>query len=438
MLLSRAEQAEYPLFLLLVFLLPSQLGLHFWPSFTNVLGIRIDYLAPTFYLTDFLVLLLFLLNLTHKNALFKIHQTTGKIWLVFVATALPGLFLAKNQWLVFYGLLKLAEITIVAFLTFRFLSAKGEKSFLKAFSLGIILECVLALFQIKNQASIGGIWYFLGERYFTSQTPGIANASINGELVLRPYATFPHPNVLAFYLLLGIVLILLNWRRLVPQKTINFAATFYIVVLVLASIVLLLTLARSVFFFWLVFLFVFSLRKWPQKRRKFLVVGMLIFVLLLFIFAPLALGRFKNLFAGESYQIRKNLLEASLSMIRQSWFLGVGKNNFLLNLPFYLHTPLTYSSLQPVHNIFVLVLAEQGIFGLLSFTVFLLRIFWQGVKQKEAICFWLLLLVFWVGLEDHYLLTLQQGQLLFALVIGICFYLLRKKLLKTEHRKIAK
>ena len=46
------------LFWLLILLLPVQLGRHFWPDFSFVLGLKIDYLSPTFYLTDLLVLMI--------------------------------------------------------------------------------------------------------------------------------------------------------------------------------------------------------------------------------------------------------------------------------------------------------------------------------------------------------------------------------------------
>src|SRR5438552_2386080 len=44
-------------FFLLILFLPTQLGLHFWPAWAMVLGRRIDYLAPTVYGTDILIIL---------------------------------------------------------------------------------------------------------------------------------------------------------------------------------------------------------------------------------------------------------------------------------------------------------------------------------------------------------------------------------------------
>src|SRR6266516_3919214 len=48
-------------FTLLLFL-PTQCGKHFWPDYAIVLGLRIDYLSPTFYFTDFLIFLLFVMQ----------------------------------------------------------------------------------------------------------------------------------------------------------------------------------------------------------------------------------------------------------------------------------------------------------------------------------------------------------------------------------------
>ena len=67
------------LFLLLLILLPTQLGYHFWPNWSFVFGIRSDYLAPTIYFTDilfFFVLIFWYLDKTKnlKLAFFNKHK----------------------------------------------------------------------------------------------------------------------------------------------------------------------------------------------------------------------------------------------------------------------------------------------------------------------------------------------------------------------------
>ncbi len=54
------------LFLILLAFLPVQLGRHFWPKWSYVMGLRIDYLSPTIYLTDILVFLILFLWLVES------------------------------------------------------------------------------------------------------------------------------------------------------------------------------------------------------------------------------------------------------------------------------------------------------------------------------------------------------------------------------------
>ena len=59
--------------LLLIFLLPFQLGRHFWPEVSFVYGLKIDYLSPIIFLTD-LVLLSFLIVFGIEKKVFKNPQ----------------------------------------------------------------------------------------------------------------------------------------------------------------------------------------------------------------------------------------------------------------------------------------------------------------------------------------------------------------------------
>jgi hypothetical protein len=78
--------------------------------------------------------------------------------------------------------------------------------------------------------------------------------------------------------------------------------------------------------------------------------------------------------------------------------------------------------LQPVHNIFVLITAETGVVGLLLFLWLWFATFRRITNYELRITgtlFSLLVIILITGSLDHYWLTLQQGQLLFATVIGL-------------------
>src|SRR5438045_3032019 len=51
-----AQRQSNVFFLLFLFFLPTQFGKHFWPTYTIVSGLRIDYLSPTIYASDIILL----------------------------------------------------------------------------------------------------------------------------------------------------------------------------------------------------------------------------------------------------------------------------------------------------------------------------------------------------------------------------------------------
>jgi O-antigen ligase len=75
--------------------------------------------------------------------------------------------------------------------------------------------------------------------------------------------------------------------------------------------------------------------------------------------------------------------------------------------------------LQPVHNIFLLMLVEIGTLGLLIMLIVILRfIFYLSKKGSGDF-----LIFFWAfaisGLNDHYWLTLQQTTLILVIITGL-------------------
>src|ERR1035437_7520739 len=94
-------------FYLLILFLPTQLGKHFWPNFSFVYGLRLDYLSPTIYLTDILILVIFIFSL--KRFLAWLKNIQKKQLLVFVLILISfslGLANAKNYWAGIYGIIK--------------------------------------------------------------------------------------------------------------------------------------------------------------------------------------------------------------------------------------------------------------------------------------------------------------------------------------------
>ncbi len=424
-----SQKLKTSLFYFTLLFLPTQLGKHFWPSFAFLEGIKIDYLSPTLYLTDISTLFLFFLSLTsiRKRFIFSaISQPKIIIFLGFILLLLFVSLISLSPQEVIYGLIKLLEMIFFAIVCAKYI--QNKKSFTKVvylFSIGVLIESGLAIGQSIHQSSLGGWWYFLGERTFTAQTLGIANAAIHGILLLRPYGTFSHPNVLAGYLVISLCLIaswvVLNFRRL------NLAKRIYFLLLFLSGIcALILSLSRVAITAFVIVgvLFLLFNRAIVHKNRFHLLFFILLFILVVLFISPLGYRFLQLSLTDETYTLRRTLALESLQIFWLHPLLGVGLQNFLPAL-IKLHPDTPLSFLQPVHNIYLLTLSQTGIIGAIYFLSFLFKTYSLLLKKikhnapRSMISLTLLSLVLFIGLFDHYFLTLQQGQLLFAFILGL-------------------
>lgn len=417
------------LFYLLILFFPTQLARHFWPDFSYINGLRIDYLSPTIYVTDILIFFLLVLSLRKiLSYLSNVSHLRNLIWLGSLGFLILVSLFAFNPTLSFLKFLKILEFLFLGFYiskNVRFWTRDAQRpsqndddgiklsTIIFLLSVTVFYESVLAIWQFVQQGSIGGPWWFLGERTFNSSTPFIAQAVLNGQLILRPYGTFPHPNVLGGYL--AIVLTLINYLTLNTKHKAQ--KIFLIGTLILGTITLFISFSRTA---WIVFgLGVLGL--FVLKRKKILTLLILIsFIGLVGVFG---FWRFQSLLDVDqkSFLIRQQLNNVAVKIIADHPFFGVGLNNFLISLPSYLQKTDVVHFYQPAHNIFLEIAAEAGIIGLIIFIIFIIFI----IRRLIINCSYLMLLlvceILVLGLFDHYLWTLQQGQLLMALVFGLCW-----------------
>jgi O-antigen ligase len=415
------------------------LGKHFWPDFSFVSGIRIDYLSPIIYFTDVLIILMFssfvIRKICFENSKFKTlipnlnFKFQKKFFIVgFILLFLSvNIILAQRPLLSFYGFIKLIEFSFLAWYLSKTIRSRLQfEQIALLFALNSIFESLIAVFQYLNQGSLNGIFYFFGERTFTGTTPGIANADIGGALILRPYATFPHPNVLAGYLLVAMVFV---WSFLLRSNA-RWMQIVGVVSLILSSIALLLTFGRVAILLWiLLVLFIFGrmlVRVVGTIRARviagaFIIVGLAV-IGMLPLTHEIALRFLETSLSDESVTERAELLNSSWKMIQQHSLIGVGLDNFIPALaPLQKPMPLGLY-LQPVHNIFVLVLSETGIIGFGLF-IWLIVLTSQRINKLDLgvknVLFTLFFIVVVTGMFDHYWLTLQQGQLLLTTIFGL-------------------
>ena len=436
-------------FYLTLILLPTQLGYHLWPDWAMVIGRRLDYLSPTLFLTDITILLTLLSWVVSSFPLLKINNYLKLV--VFVGFVGLNILFASSPVIAFSKWLKFLEFAL-----FGFYIIKTKPSFSRSIwclSFAVLYSSVIAIAQFFSQHSLGGVFWFLGERTFDISTPGIARIQIlpsaithyslfiihkSGEL-LRPYATFPHPNVLGGFL--AVLLPLIIYKSTNGKSTNQWQNVSTNIVIALGLVALLLTFSRSAWIAGVVGLSaVLFFRFKSMKHRSFVVFLAFIGFVGLF----LALPYFKSLTPdSESVFVRTELNSAAVFMWWNNNFLdnafiphtthvihrllGVGLGNFLIELPkFYPHRDIFF--LQPVHNIYLLILSEVGVIGLILFLFFIISIYRNkeyGIRNKgknqkilSFIIRYSLFIILFIGLVDHYPLTLQQGQLLLTLLIS--------------------
>lgn len=373
------------LFFLIILFLPTQLGRHFWPSFTQVAGFRIDYLSPTIYFSDILILFYILSGLPRLLHFLK-AQIKAVIFL-FAFVSLNLLFSLSPLSTLFVWLRWLYYLMFIA--TLRVNRVKSV-SVLLPLSFSVIFIVFLEIAQFFRQASLGGPFYFLGERAFNQATPHVAKFIFNNDIFIRSYATFSHPNSLAGFLLISLFLFRLNRYSLLVQIIATIGIMFSFSKTVIASTL-----------FYLSGLF-----------RKNTLPLLLFLPLAVLILSPLPISSLIN---------RTALVMPTLSIISQYPIFGVGLGgnipSLAKNLPGNKVTP---ALLQPVHNLPLLVIAETGLFGLLVLASLVLK----TKIYKDHLFIEFLSLILLTGGFDHYWLTLPQNKLI--LLIGLYLTLSHK------------
>lgn len=398
-------------FLCAIATIPIQLNKFFFTDSSLVLGIPIDYRALSLYLSDIPVILtitFFVLTLK-SHLIHHIRQYQGYVIPLFMLVAYllvaPVVSSQDSRTSLIFAV-NIVEVALFSIVSLYFL--KDKKTLFKTaqvLKISLAWQSILAIIQFLSQKSLG--LYFLGERSFDSSTTAIAHAQVLNSQFLRSYGTFPHPNVLAAYILTSVAILKLlsargntrgNTKVFTPNNILYFIALCALLVTFSKTAVVL--LAALIIF--------------ESKTPK-------VAILKLVAISALALAYFGNFSQAyvDTLAERLVLLQAALAISKDNLLLGVGSNNFILEVAkLNLISIGEVRLLQPVHNVFLLVLAENGIAGLMAFSFFIFQVIKKS-SQKIAIFLSVLLLLY--SMVDHFFWTLQQGQLIFFLSSAVIY-----------------
>lgn len=358
-------------FQLLIFFLPSQLGFHFWPAWAFVRGLRVDYLAPTVYFTDLLLLATTLFWLFESKPSFKLSPKQLISAVVILVFYILNFVFAVAPLIAFIKLIRLAVLFLFYFYLIR--NPQSLSLIRKPLSLAVIYIFILSMLQLYFQRTIGGPFYWLGERTFSVSTPAIAEFTFMGHQYLRPYATFSHPNTLAGFMLVGALLL-----SSTPFSLLAFLLVF-------------ISFSQNA---WLatIILFLISVIRVNKSFMRYFIFAIFI-ASFVFPFVPDLLDLKRQTLSFEAFRL-----------FSEAPVFGLGQGNYI---PAAVNFQNSYL-LQPVHNIYLLILVEAGVFGLLLAYYFL-----NKIKLTSP-----LIAILLTGLFDHYWLTQTQTQLLLVLVLA--------------------
>ncbi len=417
----KGKLSKVLLFLLLC-LIPTQLGKHFWFDWSLVLGIRIDYLSPTLYLVDLVWIGLLIFNF--QFSIFnnkKIFQWKNLIIFGFI---LINILVAQNRWVAIYKWFRVGQLVWLGCYVFNN-KRLVEKMLIRVVSVWIVVESLLAIGQIAKGGSLNGFWWWLGERSFDFNTIGIAQMSVANYGIVRAYGTFSHPNSLAGFLLVSLVL----WVKY--KESLSSYKVFKVIklnvlwwgVTWLGIIGIILTGSRTIWILSLISIVWLLWGKFKNIRNKgkiFLLVSIMFLVVYKMVDYNYPIRNFLGGWDENGMLKRGQLNLASIEMIKKAPLFGVGLNNFLVNLPEHQKNNQIFW-FQPVHNIGLLLLSEIGIVGMLflNFQFSIIDKIKKIIKDNNKEFGLIIMIIFISGMVDHYWFTLPQNMWLLTLILAL-------------------
>lgn len=399
--------------LFLIFLFPTQLAFHFWPVFSLIFGIRVDYLSPTIYVTDILFFVLFVWWLTKSKEVFfeDVNRCKLTLLLLLVVSCLNIAFSVSHM-VSFIKWIKIFEFLALGYYTFKRKELFKIETVARVIFYSLLFVSLIGLLQFINGKTSGNIFYLVGERNFSIYTPGIALGSMLGKSYLRVYSTFPHPNSLAGFLGVSLLFMLPNLR--LKNRWIK------ILGLSLISVLFILTFSLSAFVGLAICFFIYLNRRKTLLNQKYIVYIMsfiLLASLLLSLFSKKIIINNPDL--PQSISQRLELADVAGTIFSQNWLIGTGLNTFVIKEIDFAKYINSVWFLQPVHNIYLLIFSEVGVLGISLFIYLFYKLFSACIKTNNQWGILIMIFILMTGLFDHYWFTIQQNLLIASFFLGL-------------------
>ncbi len=300
-------------------------------------------------------------------------------------------------------------------------------SFKMLFISGLI-QGLLAIFQFSTQKMGANKW--LGMSGHLAQNPGDAVLEFSGIRILRAYGSLPHPNILGGFLFVAIFVGLYLWFNFYKERKMGswkenikptkiFYFLFIIAGLVVLSFAILSSFSRSALLALILSLLILLIVS--ISKSNWLIVNIvgkyiIFFLFISLIFNAWAPGAWPSRIRGSDRLEIKPSEERVASWGQLYWEdksnilfgQGLGMNSLEAHKN-NIYKPI-YST-QPIHNVFLLALAEIGILGIIFLLGLFVR-FWSTFKKADIFTKLLFFGVLVISIFDHYFWTTWTGWLI--------------------------
>ncbi len=328
-----------------------------------------------------------------------------------------GWLLASLIWSSSAGLSWYYVVQILLAIAFALLLRENKISLANiACVLGVagLVQSLMIFWQWGTQSIFANVWLGISEKL--PETSGVAVVLADGERWLRAYGTFTHPNIAGGFLVIAMVSV--SWLVL---HTASRARILYIALLPILLFALGFTFSRSAWLAMVCGVSVVLMYAFFQKTSVRKIIATLTIIVLssgLFIWSHynLVASRIAPTTVLEQRSLNERVGSAHevVDRISTSPLLGTGLGTYTLvssqqnsNQPAW-----TY---QPAHVMWLLMLSEIGIVGVLLFIVLVMSAMWRNRNNGLVVGIVIMLCV--ISLFDHYLWTSWSGVLLWWIVI---------------------
>lgn len=356
----------------------------------------------------------------HRAFIRRLLIDYGGIWWIMLAAwgGISALWATEPVLALYSSFHLLLEVLVagsVAYVVFH----QRERPLLIAAVLGMSFQALIAATQLTTEGAIGLGW--LGEADRNPDNPfGFETQGFRG------YGLEAHPNILAGALLIGLFLAFLLWLQ---NRRWWWGALAAII-----SVGLIATVSRNAI---VVTLFtLLPLIIWLNRKRlnRAMVLRFSLVSLVIIGIAAVTIGRGfvgdfwdrTKIYAEEPEAFFDRLVFAkddTIAVTRDVPLHGVGIGNLVIEIGLW-RDPPDSPLLIPVHNVYLMVLAELGLIGFVFYGMGCLAILAKFRQQPVVVTLFLAICL--SMLFDFYFWHHFRMRLLFFWVVGLCWgYLLR-------------